>query len=72
MIRFFRKYELEFKILALAAWTFAAVDKIFFDIEEENRNFHILMGIVMMLLAIFYFFEVIELIKKRKIKNDAK
>ncbi len=70
MLKFFRKYELEFKILALAAWTLAAIDKIFFDVEEESRNFHLFMGAVMLLLAVFYLFELIDLIKNKRSKSN--
>ena len=48
------------------AWIFGAVWNIFFEAESKNRNFDLFVGIVMALLAIFYLFEVIELIKKKK------
>jgi len=70
MWNFFIKYELQFKILALAAWTLAAIDKILFDDASKNRNFDLFVGIVMLLMAIFFLFEVIELVKKKKRKKE--
>ena len=66
MLKFFKKYELPFKIVAVMAWMFGAVWNIFFEAESKNRNFDLFVGIVMALLAIFYLFEVFELIKKKK------
>jgi len=70
MWNFFIKYELQFKILALAAWTLAAIDNILFDDASKNRNFDLFVGIVMLLMAIFFLFEVIELVKKKKRKKE--
>lgn len=66
MLKLFKKYELPFKIVAVMAWMFAAVWKIFFESGSKNRNLDLFVGIVMLLLAVFYLFEVIELIKKNK------
>lgn len=71
MRNFFLKYELQLKILALAAWTLAAIDKILFDDASKNRNFDLFVGIIMLVLAIFYLFDVIDLVKKKKRKKQA-
>ena len=66
MLKFFRKYELQFKILAIAVWLFAAIEKIFLQDDPEKKNWNLFIGIIFGLLAIFYFFEVIELVKNRR------
>ena len=71
MLKFFRKYELQFKILATAVWLFAAIEKIFLQDDSEKKNWNLFIGIIFGLLAIFYLFEVVELIKNRKTKKDA-
>ena len=71
MWKLFIKYELQFKIFALAAWTIAAIDNILFDDTSKNKNFDLFVGIIMLLLAIFYSFEVIALVKKKKRKKQA-
>ena len=70
MWKFFLKYELQFKILAVAIWTLAAIENFFFDKSSKNRNFDLFVGIIMLVLAIFYLFEVIDLAKKKKRKNQ--
>ena len=71
MKKFFKKYELPFKIVAVMAWMFAAVWKFFFKDRSENPNFELFVGIVMILLGVFYLFEVIELVKKRRTQKHA-
>ena len=50
----------------LVVWILAANDNIFFEEDSKNKNFNVFVGIVMLLLAIFYLSEVIELIRKKK------
>lgn len=71
MWKFFLKYELQLKILAVAVWTLSAIENIFFDKSSKNRSFDLFVGIIMLVLAIFYLVEVIDLIKKKKHKNQA-
>jgi hypothetical protein len=66
MLKFFRKYELQFQILATAVWLFAAIEKIFLQDDPGKKNWNLFIGIIFGFLAIFYFFEVIELVKNRK------
>jgi hypothetical protein len=66
MLKFFKKYELPLKIVALTAWMSGAVWKIFLEDESGNRNFDLFAGIVIALLGVFYLFEIIELIKRTK------
>ena len=70
MLKFFRKYELQLKILAVMAWLYGAVDNLFFDTSTENRNFDLFVGVIMIFLAIFYLVDVIELLRKRKPRNN--
>ena len=70
-MKFLRKYELPFKIVAVITWMLAAGWKIFFEENSRNRNFDLFTGIVMALLGVFYLFEVIELIKKRRTQKPA-
>ena len=70
MIRFFKKYELPLKIFAIILWVYSAVDNFFFDTSDENRKFDVFIGIIKMLLAIYFIFDVIELVKKRRMKNE--
>ena len=72
MLKFFKKYELQWKTVAVVIWLLSAVWKIFFIKEEENRNFQLFIGIVWGLLGIFYLFEVIDLIRKRKLNKEVK
>ena len=70
MWNFFLKYELQFKILAVTVWTLSAIENIFFDKYSKNRSFDLFVGIIMLVLAIFYLVEVIDLVKKKKHKNQ--
>lgn len=73
MLKFFKKYELQWKAVAVIVWMLSAVCKIFFiDENEKNKNFQLFIGIVWGLLGIFYLFEVIDLIKKRKLNKEVK
>ena len=53
-------------MVAVLVWSFGAIWKFFLNEKSENRNFDLFVGIVMALLSVFYLFEVIELIKKKK------
>lgn len=73
MLKFFKRYELQWKAAGVIVWLLAAVWKIFFiDENEKNKNFQLFAGIAWGLLGIFYLFEVIDLIRKRKLKKTAK
>lgn len=71
MLKFFKKYELQWKLVAVIVWMLSAAFKIFFiDENEKNKNFQLFIGLVWGLLGIFYLFEVIDLIKRRKLKKE--
>ena len=70
MLKFFKKYELPLKIFAIVLWIFGAVDNFFFDTSDENRNFDVFIGIIKLLLAVYFIFDVIELVSKRKLKKE--
>jgi len=72
MLKFFRKYELQLKILAIIAWIYGAVDNFFFDANAENKNFNVFVGVIKLMLAIFFLVDVIELIKKKRLKSNFK
>ena len=71
MLKFYKKYELQIKIMMFVVWTLAAISNIFFEEDSKNKNFNLFVGIVMLLLAVFYLFEVIEFIRKRKTQKPA-
>ena len=67
MLKFFRKYELQWKAVAVIVWMFAAARRIFFISEsEENKNFKLFIGIIWALLGIFYLIDLIDLIRLKK------
>ena len=66
MLKFFVKYELPLKIIAVVIWIHGAMDNFFFDTSAENRNFDLFVGVVKVLLAVFFLFDVIELVKRRR------
>ena len=66
MLKFFKKYELQWKIFAVLVWLFGATARFFFRDDPEKRNWNLMVGIVSLVLAIVYIFDVIELIKKRR------
>ena len=67
MLKFLKKYELQWKAVAVIVWMLSAVWKLLFIEEnEKNKNFQLFIGIVWALLGVFYLFEVIDLIKKKK------
>lgn len=66
MLKFYSKYELQWKILATAAALFVAMDKFFFRDDPGKRNWNLFGGIIFSIIGIVYLFEVIEMIKKRK------
>ena len=70
MMKFFVKYELPLKIIAIIVWIYGAIDNFFFDTSDENRNFDLFVGIVKLFLAVFFLFDVIALVKKRRMKNN--
>ena len=70
MLKFFKKYELPLKIFAIILWIYSAVDNFFFDTSDENRNFDVFIGIIKLLLAIYFIFDVIELVKKGRMKKE--
>ena len=70
MLKFFKKYELALKIFAIVLWILSAVDNFFFDTSDENRNFDVFIGIIKLLLAVYFIFDVIELISKRRLKKE--
>jgi hypothetical protein len=73
MLKFLKKYELQWKVIAVIVWMLSAVLNIFFMEEnEKNKNFQLFIGLVWGLLGIFYLFEVIDLIKKRKLNKEVK
>ena len=70
MLRFLKKYELQWKAVVVVVWMLSAVWKIFFIGEnEKNKNFQLFIGIIWALLGLFYLFEVIELIRKKKLNK---
>lgn len=64
------KYELPLKIIAIIIWIYGAIDNFFLDTSDENRNFDLFVGIVKLLLAVFFLFDVMDLIKRRRMKNN--
>ena len=73
MRNFFRKYELQWKAMAVIMWMLFAIWKIFFiDQNEKNKNFQLFIGIIWALFGVFYLFEVIDLIKKKKLNKGVK
>jgi hypothetical protein len=69
MLKFFKKYELPLKIFAIVLWVYSAVDNVFFDTNSENRNFELFIGIIKLSLAVFFLFDVIELMRKKRTKS---
>jgi hypothetical protein len=73
MRKFFKKYELQWKAVAVIVWMLISMEKIFFiDENEKNKNFQLFIGIIWALLGVFYLFEVIDLIKKKKLNKRVK
>jgi hypothetical protein len=70
MSNFFKKYELPLKIFAIILWIYSAVDNFFFDTSDENRNFDVFIGIIKLLLAVYFIFDVIELVRKGRMKKE--
>lgn len=66
MLKFYRKYELQWKICATIVWLFGAIERFFLRDDPEKKNFNLFGGIIFLILGIFYFFEVIELVKKER------
>jgi hypothetical protein len=69
MFRILSKYRLQFDILAVLAWGFIAVDKIFFTEPTERKNLSLFFGIIAGLLVIVKISDVIEGLKKKKSNN---
>jgi hypothetical protein len=68
MLKFLKKYELQWKVLAVIVWMFSAAWKFISIDENHNKNFQLFIGIVWALLGVFYLFEVIDVIRKKKLK----
>ena len=67
MFRFFKKYKLQFDILAVLFWCFLAVSAFFFDHQAEKKNYYLFFGIISTLSMIFKISDVIEGIRKKKV-----
>ena len=72
MLKFFKKYELQWKVMAVIVWMLSAAWKFISIDENDNKNFHLFIAIVWALLGVFYLFEVIDLIRKKKINKVVK
>jgi hypothetical protein len=72
MLKFLKKYELRWKVVAVIVWMFSAAWKFISIDENGNKNFQLFIGIVWALLGVFYLFEVIDLIRKKKLNEGVK
>ena len=67
MLKFFKKYELQCKVLATIVWFFGAIDRFIISDDPEKRNWNLFVGIVFFVLGIFYLVDVIQLTRKGKV-----
>lgn len=66
MLKFFRKYELSIRIIATTAWFVAAGYRLFLNEGSINKNFDLFVGIIMVIVGIYFLVEVIQLIRQKK------